>query len=142
MVLPDAVDDGSLWPPVMGKMGQVLETGAPPLGGAAFWRRASRSCAAPGRPAAGPNLLIGHLFAGPHQSIQFTAQGDGIAVHGIFLSSVLNAWICFRVSVMGVILCDGDYRPCGALFYHCQKGIQPFLPVCAGGAFPRFPCGS
>ena len=61
----------------------------------------------------------------------------------IFLSSVLNAWICFRVSVMGVILCGkrlpAVWRPFLSL---SKRNTSLFTGLCRPGGHPlpkRFP---
>jgi hypothetical protein len=80
-MLSDAVDDGRFGPGD-GQVDQVLEIRhpltAPPPSGSGIVHTRRQGVQPPGE---GP---VGQFFARPHQSIQFTAQGDGIAVHHLF----------------------------------------------------------
>ena len=65
-----------------GKMSQILKSGDPFTAALSFGNGVTYAQRQTVQ--ASGNLIVLQLFPGPHQPFQFTAQDDGIAVHGLF----------------------------------------------------------
>ncbi len=84
-------------------------------------------------------VVVGRFVAGAHQPVQFTAQGNAVAVHDRFEQAAALGNLLLAVGHDGSfsLAFTGRMAP---FFYHGRKGLQPFLASIGGQSGD--PCGS